>query len=154
MQFSQVNVQNRISTSFIFYLVLFALVPLGLVVTFALIQVNRTTEEQAVEQRELVVESRRSDLLLWMETAQTSLNLILADRTQNQRMVSLVEEDSTLLASARPTTVRNVSRFLEEQLEAQPAFSQIFAYSLSGQVAVATGDTASDDSVAEQSYFA
>src|SRR5262245_23777621 len=132
MQTSQVNAQNRISTSFIFYLVLFALVPLGVVVTFALVQVNRTTEQQAVEQRELVVESRRSDLLLWLETAQTSLNLTLADRTQNQRMVSLVEEDSTLLASARPTTIRNLNRFLEEQLAGQPTFSRIFAYSLSG----------------------
>src|SRR5690606_12438478 len=141
-----------IRRTLIYYFALFAFVPLAIVVFVALNAVNQSAQQQAEEQRNLAAEVKISDIESWLNTADGALELILVDPAQAQRVLSLVNTDSALPSSSRPITIRNVERFLRQQLSSQDVFSRLFIYNLAGEIVVSTESDNAETNISTAAY--
>lgn len=144
---------NSIRFTLIVAFVLFAVLPISVVIGISLTEVVASAREQAIDRMELAAQVRQTEIRRWLESNETVIRQVLTDPIQNQRMVSLVDTGGAPLPSARPTTIRNVQRFLGEQITTN--FTEMFIYNMAGEVMVSS-DTEREltQSIAGQPFYA
>jgi signal transduction histidine kinase len=147
------NNRRTIRRTLTIYFAVFALIPLAIVVLVALNAVNQTAYEQATEQRNLAAQVRIADIERLLTNAKSSIELILLEPAQMQRVLNLVS-GAGLPSSSRPITIRNLERALLQQLESQDLFSRLFIYNLAGEIVVSTVEGERQSLVSRENYFA
>ncbi len=130
------------------YSVLLIILPLGIVVIFALTLARQQVTASSINQMQSLGEVKVQEIRRWLGNSETTLSLILTNPEQYRRMQDMLLSRG----NAGPRRV-NVQQFLSEQLALQTAFSELFFYNEQGTVRLSTDFAQVGRSIADQPYF-
>lgn len=140
--------QGKLGITLILLSLLITLVPLTLVVMIATTLFQRQANAQAENQMESLAEAKINDIERWLDSGETTLDLILENPDQQQRMVTILRSEGRMVSA-----VAGVSYYLTEQLDKQNTFEEIFIYNIDGEIRVSTNTELQGTSLRGKPFF-
>ncbi len=146
--------RRQLRLRLVLYFMLLALVPLLAVMTFVLIQMQAQSEQQVINQLELVVELKQNQIGRWLEGNELVLDSFLVDANRLARLVDLAASESPVSAeqAAISAALRDLS-ILHNDADGGH-FNMFFVYDRAGRIRAASDATQLGNVVANQPYFA
>src|SRR5688572_16867877 len=118
---------RSIQLTLIITIILISLLPILLVLFFALQQFETASRQQSINQFNAVAKAKYNDLERWLQSSQAIEALILSNTDQYQNMINL------LVSSTRMATISGqTAKYLRDQLAVQNVFTEFFIYNLDG----------------------
>lgn len=140
--------QGKIGFALIVLSVLIAVVPLGIVVAIAINLFQQQAEEQATNQMNSLAEAKENDIERWLDSSETTLDLILTNPEQYTRMVTILRSEGRMTSA-----VASVDFYLTKQLDLQTSFEEFYIYNLEGEIRASSNQTQEGKNVAPAPYF-
>lgn len=139
---------GHIGTTLVIVFVTIAILPTVVLSAVATTLTAEEIRDQQFDARELQASAVLNNINRWLENARTTLDLLLANNDQLNRM-------AIILGSSRPltTAINQQADFFGSQLAGQENFSEFFLFNRDGIVRVSTDLDARGTNVSEQPYF-
>ncbi|RMG76453.1 MAG: hybrid sensor histidine kinase/response regulator [Chloroflexi bacterium] len=139
---------GRIGTTLVLVFLIIAILP---TVVLSAVATSLTADEiydQQIEVREIQAAAMINNINRWLDNARTTLDLLLANNDQLNRM-------AIILGSSRPltTAINQQAEFFSSQLAEQENFSEFFLFNRDGIIRVSTDPDARGSDVTQQPYF-
>jgi len=115
------------------YSVMLVVIPIAIIVALASALFERQAQGQAVNQMEALAEAETQEIHRWLQNSAVTLKLILTNPEEHRSM----EEILLTLGFIGPKGVK-VTNFLQEQLDLQNSFEELFLYNLEGDIRIST----------------
>jgi signal transduction histidine kinase/HAMP domain-containing protein len=127
------------------YSLLIAVLPILVIVLIALNLFSHQIRDQVVDQMTAIALLKSREIDRWLETSNTTLDLVLTNPDQYRRMVDILETPGRVGVAGR-----NVTNFLQSQLNMQTAFDEFFLYNLNGEIRLSTDESQVNVDLIEQ----
>jgi signal transduction histidine kinase len=136
--------RSHLRMSLVICFVVLAVLPLTVMVSFALDQADKQAHLQAVAQLESVASIKFNEVERWLNDQGIILNLLLNDSDKYQAELELLhgKGDATV-----------VSEHLTQHLNGQQTFTEFFVYDTNGQIVASTSRVQQGKIITGQAYF-
>lgn len=151
---SSVPVRFQLRWNLIALLVILTVLPVILVLGITLFQSYLQTGTQIKQQLRSVAAVKRNEILRWLNDAESTLDVILANQNRLQQVLAFVRISFSdeFLEGDRASQLL-INNLLSDAAKAQGLFEELFIYNANGRVIAATNPIQIGKVVTRQPYF-
>ncbi len=145
---------QQLRWTLIISLILFAIIPLFVILPVILNRIQNQTQIQVERQLTSVAQLKIDEIDLWLDSSQSILALVLANPITRDEVLSILREDPTQAPSIEQLLQNPINDTLRQKFIVQTAFEEFFIYTREGLIIASSDSDQIGKLVTTQPYFA